>query len=254
MRILLSNDDGISAQGLDALAAELKKLGPVTVVAPAEERSGAGHSLSFFSPLRLKKESEEENLVRYSCSGTPTDSVIMGLDYVMKDAPPQILVSGINRGANLGDDITYSGTASIAMEGALRGIPSIAVSAGNYQQPIHNFHAAAAVVARLCTGDILGRLPQGVFLNVNVPSVDYSELKGVRITHLGKSAYTHSYLEREDNRGQKYFWLLRTHTPAQDDYRGSDFEAIAEGYASITPVHLRLTCSDTMEMLRQTEL
>jgi 5'-nucleotidase len=230
--ILVTNDDGIHAPGIAALAESLSDLGRVVVVAPDRERSAAGHSLTLHSPLRATE-------IRPDCfavDGTPTDCVNLGIHGLL-DARPDLVVSGINRGGNLGDDITYSGTVSAAMEATLMGVPAFAVSLDADSPQYEDFGQAAVFSARLGRSILQRGLPADTFLNVNVPQ---TSPRGVRLTRQGKRIYDDIVVENLDPRGRKYYWigggeLSFRNTP------GTDFHALHCGYISVTPLHLDLT-------------
>jgi 5'-nucleotidase len=229
-RILVTNDDGVFSEGIRLLAKELSEFAEVIVVAPDREQSASGHSLTLQRPLRLVK--IEENV--YSVDGTPTDCVNLGVMWLLKEEPPDLIVSGINFGFNLGDDVTYSGTVSATFEGTLLGIPSVAFS----QEVGENFSFATAarfagqLIRLLCTRE----LPKDLLLNVNVPA---GEVKGVSFTKLGHRVYQQSVVEKIDPRGQRYFWIAGT--PEWQNDAGTDHEAVSTGRISITPLHLDLT-------------
>ncbi len=234
MKILLSNDDGIYSVGLKSLHDALIKNHQVVVVAPDRERSAASHSLTLRSPLRVKEIDQDW----YSVDGTPTDCVHLALNGLLSGPRPEMVVAGINMGANLGSDVTYSGTVAAAMEGALSGLPSIAVS--QVSRESHEFESAAKIAAKLVRIVEKKGLPDGTLLNVNVPDISKGPIRGVRVTRQGKSFYGESVLERVDPRGQKYFWIG---SGDADWTRGGDvdMDAIDEGIVSVTPLHLNLT-------------
>ncbi len=242
--ILVSNDDGVHAPGIDALRHALDAIGRVIVVAPSRERSAASHSLTMDVPLRADTLSEDV----WSVEGTPTDCVLLAIKSLLPE-PPDLLVSGVNRGPNVGDDVTYSGTVAAAMEGTILGIPSIAVSLGRNPSGTYDYGTAAAF-AREIAGTVLARgLPEGTLLNVNVPNRPASEIRGIRITRQGKQTYEDSIVEKTDPRGRSYYWIggYTTTWPNQTE---SDLEALADGFVSMTPVHLDLTDYDAMDELR----
>lgn len=246
VRILLSNDDGVSAPGLRALFEAVRPLGEITVVAPDREQSAAGHSLSLHRPLRIDRMGEGW----YAVDGTPTDCVNLALNGLLKDRRPDIVLSGINQGANLGDDITYSGTVAAAMEATLLGLPAAAVSlAYEPDQPLR-FELAAAF-ARTLTEEILRRgLKPGVLLNVNVPNVPEAECTGVRVTRQGKRIYGDAIVEKIDPRGREYYWIggngLNWVREAD-----TDFDAIGRQAISVTPIRLDLTDFEAMRELER---
>jgi 5'/3'-nucleotidase len=229
-RILITNDDGIFSEGIKLLAGALSALAEVVVVAPDREQSASGHALTLSRPLRMQK--VEENW--YAVDGTPTDCVNLGVLSLLKDSPPDLVVSGINFGLNLGDDVTYSGTVSATFEGTLLGIPSVAFS----QEVGEGFSfAAAADFARRLVEVLLGEeLPRDLLLNVNVPA---GEVQGVSFTRLGRRVYKQSVTEKLDPRGRKYYWIAGT--PQWQLESGTDYEAISTGRISLTPLHLDLT-------------
>jgi len=249
MKILVANDDGVRADGFSTLINELKKIAHVTAIAPDSERSAAGHSITFFAPLRLKLLSEEENLSVYSCSGTPSDCVIMGLAYVMKDTPPDLVVTGINYGANLSDDATYSGTVSSAMEGALAGIPSIAVSIDVSEDHSIDYKTAAEITANICKLVYTNKIPHRTLLSVNVPNKPKDKIKGIKITHLGQSNFKYGFIHRKDAGERDYYWLTREADIDKNTYENSDYHALSENYVSITPIQLNLNCPNTSKIM-----
>ena len=229
-RILVTNDDGVYSEGVRLLADRLRQLTEVLVVAPDRQQSASGHSLTLDRPLRLERLDENT----YSVDGTPTDCVNLAVHWLMKDRKPDLIVSGINFGFNLGDDVTYSGTVSASFEGVLLGIPSLAFSQGVAEG--FSFSRAADFAGRLV--EILMREPlsEDLLLNVNIPA---GEIKGVRFTRLGRRVYEQSVVEKEDPRGRKYFWIAGT--PIWQMDKGTDHEAVSSCYISITPLHLDLT-------------
>ena len=240
MRILLTNDDGIHAPGLDVLEALARQFSDdIWIVAPDEEQSGAGHSLTLSRPVRLRQHSER----RFSVSGTPTDSVMMALREVMP-SPPDVILSGVNRGANLGDDVTYSGTVSAAIEGALAGIRSIALSQVYATEGMGDavpFAVAQQWGARVLAPLLDVPLPPRTLVNVNFPALPPEEIQGIRVVRQGFHDYARgSIVEGTDPRGYRYFWFGLhgiEHTPGH----ATDLEAIADGYVSVTPLQLDLT-------------
>jgi 5'-nucleotidase len=238
-RILVTNDDGVFSEGIERLAAALAPVGEVVTVAPDQEKSAAGHSLTLQSPLRAKLVGEN----RWSVDGTPTDCVNWGVLHLMKDVRPDLVVSGINLGLNLGDDVTYSGTVSAAFEGTLIGIPSVAIS-----QEIETgftFDSAAGFAEKLARRLLGEPLPTGTLVNINIPA---GPPQGVRVTRLGKRRYGETVIEKTDPRGRPYYWIGST-IPAGELEEGTDITAIAEKYISMTPLHLDLTDYRSMEVL-----
>ncbi len=242
--ILISNDDGIRSEGIKRLVAALKRIGVVYVVAPDRERSAAGHSLTLHRPLRV----EEVAPRMYAIDGTPTDCVSIAVNGILP-VRPDIIVSGINKGGNLGEDITYSGTVSAAMEGTLMNIPSVAVSL--VARDVFDFTAAAAFSARIARLILKKGLPKDTLLNVNVPSV--KDIKGVRITKQGKRHFSDTIVEKLDPRGKKYYWI-GGNMMRWEGGEETDFYAISKGDISITPLHLDLTNYSSMQEMRRWRL
>ena len=243
LRILLSNDDGYFAPGLAALAQALSTLGTVTVVAPERDRSGASNSLTLDRPLTVRKAS---NGFRY-VNGTPTDCEHLAVTGLL-DTLPDIIVSGINHGANMGDDTIYSGTVAAATEGFLLGIPSIAVSlvaAGT-----DHFATAAAVARGLVERHTRQALNEAVLLNVNVPDVPYAELRGVEVTRLGKRHKAEPVVKGVNPRGESIYWVGAAGS-AQDAGEGTDFYAVAQRRVSITPLQVDLTRFAQIDAVRR---
>jgi 5'-nucleotidase len=250
MRILLTNDDGINAPGLNVLERIARQFSDdVWICAPSEEQSGAGHSLTLTRPVRLHKHAER----RFSVSGTPTDALTMGLKKVLP-AAPDLILSGVNRGANLGDDVTYSGTVSAAIEGALAGVRSIAFSQVYSKEGIGDevsFAAAEEWGPKLLKSLIDVSFAPRTLVNVNFPALAANEVKGIRAVRQGFHDYARgSVVEGMDPRGYRYFWFGLDgieHTPGHD----SDLEAIADGYVSVTPLQLDLTHDASLAMLKE---
>jgi len=238
--ILVTNDDGIHSPGIIALAEALETLGEVMVVAPAHEMSAASHSLTLTRPLRI----DRIDARHYSVDGTPTDCVTLAMNQILKDHPPDLVVSGINKGGNLGDDVTYSGTVAGALEASIYGLPGIAVSL--VQRTNFEFwHAAqfAAELARRVLGD---GLPRGTLLNVNVPP---GEIRGVRVTRQGNKIIRPNVIEGTDPRQRKYYWIGEE-SLIWNEEAGTDYEALRQGFVSITPLRTDLTDYSALEELK----
>jgi len=250
LRILLSNDDGVNSPGLKCLERIAKQLtDDVWIVAPETEQSGASHSLTLHFPLRLRQITRR----KFAVTGTPTDCVVLAVAQIMKSAPPDLILSGVNRGSNIADDVTYSGTIAAAMEGTVLGIPSIALS------QTYGFHKSRAVkwaIAEKHAPPILRKLiasgwPDDVLININFPDVAKDQRPGVEITSQGRR--DQSLLEidaRVDRRGVPYFWTgfqrVRSNPPA-----GTDLHAIYAGNISVTPLHMNLTHDNALRALRK---
>ncbi|HET7570040.1 MAG TPA: 5'/3'-nucleotidase SurE [Gammaproteobacteria bacterium] len=242
MRILLSNDDGCEAEGLLCLRDALTPLGEVTVVAPDRNRSGASNSLTLESPIRAHR---HDNGV-YCVDGTPTDCVHLAITGLL-DEEPDIVVSGINSGPNLGDDVLYSGTVAAAMEGRFLGLPAIAVSmVGDHPE---HYATAGSVVRRLVTMLARGNLSPDTILNVNVPDVPEAALAGIVATRLGHRHRAEPIVRAEDPRGRPIYWVGQV-GQAEDGGPGTDFAAVRAGYVSITPLKVDLTRYDLLGELR----
>ncbi|PWB61686.1 MAG: 5'/3'-nucleotidase SurE [Deltaproteobacteria bacterium] len=242
--ILVCNDDGVRSEGLLALAEALRELGTVYVVAPDRERSAASHALTLSHPLRIEKLAQRT----YAVDGTPTDCVNLAVNGILRNKKIDLLASGINKGANLGDDITYSGTVSAAMEGTLLGIPSIAVSLASRNH--FRFDTAAAFALRAARKVLKDGLPKDTLLNINLPNIAPEDVQGVRITRQGKRIYGDAIVQKRDPRGRKYFWIGGDNT-SREEIPGSDLEAVEQNCISVTPVHLDLTHYASMRKLRR---
>lgn len=247
VRILVSNDDGVEAAGLRALAEALAPLGEVVVCAPDREQSATSRSISLHRPLRIEHREAWGRVERWAVDGTPTDAVYVGIHHVMKERRPDLVASGINRGPNLANDVHYSGTVAAAMEGCVGGLPSFAISLVQGT----DFRASARFAARLASE--IGRhgLPEGTFLNVNVPP---GAPRGTRITRIGKRSYVAAVVEKLDPRGRAYYWIGGDEE-AHVRVPGSDCDAVFdEELISVTPLHLDLTQHALLEELSRWEL
>lgn len=236
-RILVTNDDGINAPGLDAMIDIASQLSQdVWIVAPEYNQSGAGHSLSLTHPVRARQLSE----TKFALEGTPTDCVLFAVKHLLKDRKPTIVLSGVNRGSNMADDVTYSGTIAGAMEGCLLGIPSIAFSqAYTHPHPV-KWETATQFGADVARRVLAGGIPRNVLVNVNFPDVAASAVKGTRVTRQGVRAFGGGIVERTDPRGGTYYWIA--YAPGEHDRdEESDITAVRAGYVSVTPLHLDLT-------------
>jgi len=250
MRILLTNDDGVHAPGLTVLEAIARTLSDdIWIVAPSEEQSGAGHSLTLTRPLRTRKHGERH----YSVTGTPTDAVMMAVSHLMKDCPPDLVLSGVNRGANLAEDVTYSGTVSAAMEGAISGIRSIALSQVYSREGMGNdvpFACAQAWGEKVLRPLLTVPHDPRMLVNVNFPAIDPDRVKGVRVVRQGfHTPGRTKVVEGTDPRGFRYYWFglgLSDSAP-----EGSDLEAIRAGYIAVTPLHFDLTHDRSMAALEK---
>jgi 5'-nucleotidase len=253
MHILVTNDDGVQAPGLLALAQEMRVLGDVTVFAPDRNWSASGHVKTMDRPLRVKEVTLADGSPALSTDGAPSDSVALALLGVVKEKI-DLVVSGINPHENIGHDVTYSGTVTAAMEAVIGGVPGMAVSL-HAPDGFHGTldYSTAAQVARQVAAKVLAEgLPEGVFLNVNVPYLKESELKGFMITRQGLRVYRDALDARTDPRGRPYYWIGGDF-PTGIVEEGTDYGAIKAGYVSITPLQLDLTAWDAMEKMKKWE-
>jgi len=226
------------------LAEALRELGSVYVVAPDRERSAAGHSLTLSHPLRV----ERVGTRIYAVDGTPTDCVNLAVNGILRGKKVSLVASGINKGGNMGDDITYSGTVSAAMEGTLLGIPSIAVSLVSRNH--FRFESSARFTCEVAKKVLRDGIPKDTLLNINVPNVDSKEIRGVRVTRQGKRIYGDAIVEKRDPRGRKYYWIGGD-SLEREDIPGSDLEAVEERFVSVTPLQLDMTDYATIRALRR---
>lgn len=244
VRILVSNDDGIEAPGIAALAAAMGDLGEVWVVAPESERSAQSHALTMHKPLRASQRGERT----WAISGTPADCVYFAMNHLMPDRP-DVVVSGINNGSNLGNDVFYSGTVAAAMEGCFHGVAAVALSL-HRPTPIPERHwETAQIVARRVVRQVLEGVPPRLLLNVNIPNVPANELRGLKAAILGERRYAPMVALRTDPRGREYFWIGGDHeefVPIPD----SDGPAIEQGWATVTPIHPDLTMRSYVATVR----
>jgi len=240
--ILVTNDDGVYAPGLRALWVAMQQLGRAVIVAPERDKSAVSHSLTMNRPLRVRKLEPDV----YTLDGTPTDCVSIGSNKVLAQKP-DLLVSGINPGVNLGDDISYSGTVSAAIEGTMYDIPSLAFSLGG-ESPF-DFSVAATVAAKLATRALSAGLPPSTLLNINVPALPENEIKGIRFTRQGRRIYKNAIQETFDPWGRKHYWIGggTVHWSGGDN---TDEHALRDGYISLTPIHLDLTNHQGLDFLQ----
>lgn len=231
--ILVTNDDGIRAEGLEALVDSLEKLGTVIVVAPEQEQSASSHAITLDKPLRISEYGDN----RFGVSGTPTDCVLLAIHGIL-ETKPDLLVAGINHGPNMGEDITYSGTVAAAIEGSILQIPAIAVSIASWD-PV-SFESAALVSSYLASQLLSREVPSNTLWNVNVPPLSREEIRGIKVTKLGSRVYNDIIIRKKDPRGKDYFWIGGG-DPGWSTERNTDFAAISDGYISVTPLRLDLT-------------
>ena len=249
MFVLLTNDDGISANGLLALRQAIARIADVMVVAPDHNWSAAGHAKTMHKPLRVTPTTMADGSPAYSSSGAPSDCVALAV-LGLSERVPDLVISGINHGCNLGTDITYSGTVTAAMEGVISGIRSMAVSLNPTDGT--DFSFAAEVAACLASRFADSNLPNDTLLNVNVPEIPRDEIKGIRVTRLGRRIYRDALITRQDPGGRDYYWIGGNPPEGVMD-EGTDVWAIANGYVSITPVHLDMTDYNTLDSIQSWE-
>jgi len=251
MNILVTNDDGVQAPGLLALVQELRHLGDITVLAPDRNWSASGHVKTMDRPLRVKDVLLADGTPALATDGAPSDSVALALLGVIKKKI-DLVVSGINPNENIGDDVTYSGTVTAAMEAVIGGVPGIAVSLHSPEKkpPVLDYSTAAAVARRVAEKVLAEGLPDGVFLSVNVPYLHLDEIKGYSITRQGLRIYRDALDSRHDPRGRPYYWI-GGEAPTGVIEEGTDFGALSAGYVSITPLQLDLTAYDTLEKMKK---
>ncbi len=251
LRILVSNDDGIFAPGIFALAQSLRELGEVIVVAPDRQQSAVGHAITMHSPVRVYPFHVNGTMFGYAIDGTPADAVKFAVRNIMKDNPPDVLVSGINHGSNTAVNIIYSGTVSAATEGAILGVPSIAVSLTTFDKPDFRY---SAKFARKLTEIVAEKgLPPGTVLNVNVPNVPEEEIQGVVVTRQGRSNWDDYYEKRLDPGKREYYWLTGS-LQILDKEEDIDQIAIKNKKVSITPIHYDLTNYSVINQLKSWDL
>ncbi|GBF23234.1 5'-nucleotidase [Candidatus Gastranaerophilus sp. (ex Termes propinquus)] len=250
MKILVSNDDGIAATGIRSLVEALSIEHEVYVIAPDRERSAAGHSLTLHTPLRVEELDARFGAKRvWATTGTPGDCVKIAICAILEEhEKPDLVISGINHGPNLGSDILYSGTVSCAMEGAMLGYPSIAVSLCSMAHDPLYFTEAANFVAKLIPKISTLNFPKKTILNINTPALEESDVAGVAITRLGNKMFTNDYEKRADPRGKLYYWLAGELTSA-DEEDGTDISALRHNKVSITPVTFEMTHKSIMAEL-----
>lgn len=246
MRILITNDDGIFAPALLRLREALRPLGDVTIIAPDRNQSATSHSLTLHRPFRIR---EHEPGV-YSVDGTPTDCVVAAW-YGLLEQPPELVVSGINHGPNMGEDVFYSGTVAAAIEGALQG--AMAIASSLVTRELSDYVDPAAFVARLARRVIEEGMPRRSLLNVNMPHRPWSEIRGVQITRLGSRVYRDTLIRKVDPRGQDYYWI-GGEDPVWEPQEGTDFHAVHSGYVSVTPMRLDLTDEPAIDGVRNWKL
>jgi len=248
--ILISNDDGIDAPGIESLVKEMRRLGDVTVVAPHQQQSAVGHAITMNRPLRVREYAKDGSFYGYAVEGTPADCVKLAVRALLK-RKPDILISGVNHGSNTAISIIYSGTVSAATEGTILGIPSIAVSLTTYKPA--DFTFAARFARRLARQVLRHGLPLGTLLNVNVPPLPETQIQGIRITKQGKAVWNDTFEVRRDPANKEYFWLTGGLENVDKDLT-FDEAAVRAGFVSVTPIHYELTDETMVESMRSWKL
>lgn len=251
MYILVTNDDGIDSEGLLRLKQALAEIGDVVIIAPDHNWSTAGHNKTIHRPLSITEVQLSDGSFAYVTDGTPSDCVSLGILGIL-DRKPDLVVSGINKGPNLGDDVTYSGTVAAAMEAVVSGIPAIAVSLADYER--WDFAFAAKFTAQLARHIAKNGLSSDVLLNVNVPNLPPERIAGVEITRLGKRVYRDVLIKHQDENTGRLYYLITGDVPSGLPLEGTDFKAITENKISITPIHLDLTNHSLIEHLQRWNL
>lgn len=242
MEILVTNDDGIRAEGISVLADTVRDFGEVTVVAPSDQQSATSHAITLHMPLRI----EEVELKRHAVSGTPTDCVLLSVNGLL-DARPDIVISGVNHGPNMGADVTYSGTVAAAVEGTLLGVPSLALSLAGRSE-LH-FETPRHFIPIILRKFLEEPPPPLTYWNVNFPNIPPDDVRGIAVTQLGTRVYQDTVVRKVDPRGKPYYWIGGDE-PTADLDQGTDFRALHDGYISITPLHLELNDFKSIARMR----
>ncbi|MEO6883883.1 MAG: 5'/3'-nucleotidase SurE [Bacteroidia bacterium] len=249
--ILVTNDDGISANGIKALVVEMKKLGDVVIVAPDKSQSGMGHAITINATLHIEKTNFHDVLMEYSCSGTPVDCVKLAVNKILT-RKPDLCVSGINHGSNMSINVIYSGTMSAAVEGSIEHIPSIGFSLCDYSKDA-DFKASQKYIFQLAKKILETGLPEGVSLNVNIPLAKEKELKGIKISRQAKATWIEELDERKDPSGKTYFWLTGKFENFEQGNSETDVWAIENNYISVVPVHFDMTAHHAFKKIKNLE-
>jgi len=250
MKILLCNDDGIHADGINVLYETLCGSDELRVVAPHMERSAAGHAITIYDPIRTMPVERENGLTGIAVDGTPADCIKLACSFLYKKDPPDLVVSGINLGSNTGISVLYSGTVSAASEAVVLGIPAIALSLCTWQNP--NWETAAKATELVLSKVRKNPLPQDVLLNVNIPNLPFDEIKGMKAGQMGRSRFIEQFSEHRDPRGNLYYWLDGEMELIDDNFE-TDIRLIEAGYISLTPIHIDLTAHHALDAIREWE-
>ena len=248
--IFLTNDDSYRSKGFDAAIEIARQFGRVIAIAPDTPQSGMSQAITIYNPLRLRKVREEEGVLVYSLNGTPVDCVKMAFDHFFKDEKIDLVISGINHGSNAAVNVLYSGTMGAAIEGAFYNIPSIGLSLTDHD-PDADFEGAIKFGTQIVESVLNGDCPQPLCLNVNVPNIPCSELKGVRLSRQTRGYWREEFFERTDPHGRNYYWLTGTFSNAEPQSEDTDEWALANGYVAVVPVQVDLTAYNQMEQLKK---
>ena len=249
---MISNDDGVEAKGLKCLINAAREFGEVVVAAPAEAMSGMSHAITIKTPLRVKKIVKEEGLTVFACQGTPVDCVKMALNQLL-DRKPDIILSGINHGSNASSSVVYSGTMAVAIEGAINDIPSVGFSLLDFN-PDADFQASGKIVTKILKNIVDNGMEKGICLNVNIPAIPYSELKGIKVCRQTKGVWKEEFDKRIDPHNGEYYWLTGSFYNQEEDADDTDEYALKHGFVSIVPVNIDLTSYKSMAKLREWNL
>ncbi|MDH3982347.1 MAG: 5'/3'-nucleotidase SurE [Kiritimatiellaceae bacterium] len=247
MKILLCNDDGIHARGIAELHKSIGHLGELHVCAPDIERSAVGHAITLSDPIKTVSVEKDNQHFGTAVSGTPADCIKLAVRYIMRDDPPELVVSGINLGSNTGISVLYSGTVSAASESVILGVPAIALSLCTYQNP--HWETAAAVAKEIVEKAAKNPLPEGTLLNVNIPNVPLSELKGMKAATMGRSRFVEHFHSHQDPRGNNYYWLDGD-LHLLDQSPDADIRVVESGYVALTPIQIEMTAHHVMEQVK----
>lgn len=248
MNILVTNDDGIHAPGLNALVETMQELGKISVIAPSFEMSACGHGITVHDPLKVFKKSYYDDITAWAVEGTPADCVKLGITTLL-ERKPDLVVSGINRGPNLGTDVLYSGTVSAAIESVICGVPAIAFSLNSFNTQDYSLAQEAALF--LCEVLMKNKIPEDTLLNVNIPAIDKGILRGYKVTKLGERKYKNVFEKRIDPRENEYYWLKGKIIPPEDVDQDLDVVAVENNYISVTPIHFDLTNYRIMNKIKE---
>jgi 5'-nucleotidase len=246
MKILLCNDDGIHARGIAGLHRAIRDLGELHVVAPDVERSAAGHAITLSDPIKTISVEKNEQLFGLAVGGTPADCIKLAICLLHKEHPPDLVVSGINLGSNTGISVLYSGTVSAASESVILGIPAVAISLCTYRNP--HWDTAEKVAYDIVTRVLQHPLPPDTLLNVNIPNLPWSELKGMKAARMGRSRFLEKFTTHLDPRGNSYYWL-DGELALLDDSTDTDVRVVQDGYVALTPIHIDLTARHCMQQV-----